>query len=135
MLKAFRKAIQGKLHKDMDVAICWKHVEKVQLLLKLGADPNGFGPTSKQYFLGKAVEGGNLEIINLLLDAGADAREPYKFIGYEIKLSEEAARRKFEKAVIDRLVEAEQEAIRLKGPGRPLRRPPADLNGILYPRS
>lgn len=112
----WRRLIGPSLNEQLNVAIFWKDEEKVAKLLRKGADPNG--PAGEQTLLGLAVFRCSLPIVTLLLNAGADPREPYIVAGTENRLSEMA--RHFGLPDIARVLEAaERDAEARLGP-RPL---------------
>ncbi|MGQ4878899.1 hypothetical protein ACOJCM_10060 [Billgrantia sp. LNSP4103-1] len=113
---------QRSLNHELDVAIFWKYKERVEELLNHGANPNG--ANIRQYYLGKAVEGGDIEIVKLLLEAGADPRMPFRWWGGEqVTMSEGAARLKRSDEFVKLLKDAEDEAVRTLGPGPKLFKP------------
>lgn len=117
------------LNEKMDVAIFWKDNDEVEKLLNRGADPNGRG--LRQIHLGKAIECRNEAAIELLLDAGADPRQPLRHMGFELSMVEGAETFRLSSSIIDRLKAAEREAIENWGPGPKLRRPPT--GGCCFP--
>lgn len=121
----FSKAARDRARiEKFETAIFWKDVAKIEHLLSQGADPNGRG--RRQYHLGRAVEGQSLQVIKLLLDAGADPRMPFRIDGFEATMSEGAQRIGASAEVIELLKRAEKQAVATRGPGPEPRRPPTD---------
>ena len=58
-------------------AASWRRRETVEFLLEKGADVNAITRGKQTPFLG-AVGGGDIEIANLLIDAGADINAQFK---------------------------------------------------------
>lgn len=113
------------IKEELDVAVGLGDAGRVDKLLRRGVDPNDRGgPLARQCFLGRAVErDSTIDVIDLLLEAGADPRLPYRMLGgYEVSFSEAAEYLGRSREIIDRLRHAEQEAIQKWGPGPEFRK-------------
>jgi hypothetical protein len=108
------------LNKELQIAIFFKEADEVKRLLRRGANPSGWG--SRQTHLGRAIEGQNAEIIGILIDAGADARQPFRYMGFEISMVEAAEKLGVAKDIVAKLKHAERDAIERLGSGPQLRR-------------
>ena len=73
--KAYVNATGGNYHTPLQVAAAFDRINIVRLLLKYGADPNIFGGRGTGSALSAAAQSGSLEIVELLLDMGADVHE------------------------------------------------------------
>ncbi len=119
MLQSLRERRQKKLNREFQLAVFWKHTARIQALLSKGADVDARG--MRQYPLGSAIEGGDAEVIALLLDAGADPRMPFRADGREISMYDAAIMLNAPPRIIDRIRAAEEKAIKERGPGPALR--------------
>jgi hypothetical protein len=86
-----------RLNQRLDIAIFWQQTDKIDQLLKAGADPNGWG--GRQRFLGKALQQRSVDIVERLLEAGADPRQPFYRVGQEFKMSDAARRLEYPELV------------------------------------
>jgi len=105
-------------------AIVNNDVSEVVKFINQGADPNEWlSPyTLDENSLHVAVRCGHLELVELLLRAGADPLEPFRVGGYEFTCSESARALGFHE-IAETLANAEVRALASRGP-RPLRRHP-----------
>ena len=117
-IKSLFNKRRERLNALLRSAIVKHDVAGVEKFLHEGASPNAFADSSDRYRpLANAV-GYNapLQIIDALLNAGADPKEPYRFLGREFLLSEAAQMSGLPKEVVQRLQLAENEAEIKHGP-------------------
>jgi len=109
--------LNGLLHQ----AIFRHDAVDVATLLGEGADPNVFASPADRYRpLSYAIEwAAPFQVIDALLNAGADPQEPYRWQGRDYRLSEIAEMGGLQKEILERLKSAEREADNKYGP-RPL---------------
>lgn len=111
---------QKSLNVWLRVALRERNASDVERLLSKGADPNAFADSSDVHKpLANAIRyNAPLDIFEALLKSGADAQEPYRFLGREFSLSEAAEMSGLHEAIVNRLRDAEREAEVVNGPRR-----------------
>lgn len=106
-----KKAIQ------LRIAISQNDVAMLRRLLCKGVDPNTPTPYDNSGALVYAVSwSASAEIIQVLLEAGADPQEPMRFGGRDFPLSEAARMAGRTTAIVDLLRAAEAAAEKIHGP-------------------